>query len=379
MIGLARRELDRWLFDEYSVGPRSLGLFRILFAAYLFGAQAPPLLAHLARYPDVFFDPPLGFMQLFGGLPPAGFFWALYGCGLLANAALLLGWRTAWASVACTALMLLAFGFSYSFGKIDHNVPIVILPLAMAWSGWGSAFSLDALRRRTFAGPVLPSAGNPSLAILALLVGFMMWTAAVPKLVGGWLHPEFSAVRGYLIANVHGSGQQQLLAHAATAFNSHVFWELADWYTVLLEFAFLPAVLRLRTFRWCLAGACLFHLGILLILNIPSAGFVLVYAAFFNWEALAERFGSRSDVLAEKSAAAPGLLVPVVAVLGGLLGWGLARGWDVVGVALGCQGSLLGALVIEVAAVLSVAAWLLRGAGTDVQRAAASRRLRSSR
>lgn len=367
MITLARREFDRWLFSEYSLGPRSLGLFRILFAAYLFGAQAPPLLAHLAQYPDVFFDPPLGFMQLFGSIPPAGFFYALYGSGLLANAALLLGWRTPWASVACTLLMLLAFGFSYSFGKISHTLPIVILPLVMAWSGWGSTFSLDAPRRRRLAQPALASAGNPSLAILALLVGFMMWTAAVPKLVGGWLDPKFSAVWGYLIANFHGSDQQQLLAPVATALNSQVLWELADWYTVLLEFSFLLAVPRLWAFRWCLLGACAFHLGILLVLNIPSAGFVLVYAAFFDWQAIAERAGAGPKVLAAKlshffrrfSAGATSLLVPPVAALGGLLGWGFAEGWDVVGAAVGCEGSLLSALVIEGAAVVSSGAWLL--------------------
>lgn len=285
-----RAALDRWIFDSFDVRARGLALYRIAFALFAFLFVAPGHgqygnFAFIASFPDAFFLPPPGPLALFEGFPPGYAFEALHLLVNLSLAALLFGWRTRFASVLTALLLLAGYGFSYSFGKINHNLLFVLVPLVMAPSGWGAALSLDARAGRS-AGRVLRSW---PLVMLALLLGFAMFTAGFAKLIGGWLDPSTHATQGHLVKQFFVRGRQDLLAPFFLSVDQPLFWEALDWATVLFEVGFLAAVFHPRATRLFAALAVFFHLGTMLMLNIAFTFHLIVYAAFIDWRRAAAR------------------------------------------------------------------------------------------
>ncbi|CAN5827784.1 hypothetical protein BH23ACT10_BH23ACT10_17550 [soil metagenome] len=148
----------------------------------------------------------------------------------------------------------------------------------MAFSNWGEAYSLDARAGRRGEG----ASGWP-IALLALLLAFAMFTAAVPKVWGGWLDPSSQAVRGHLLQRFHAVGIDDYLAPMLVSAELPVVaWELLDYAAVLFETTFLAAVLRPRVFRWWLALAIVFHLTNLLVLNISFTSNLFLYMLFVD-------------------------------------------------------------------------------------------------
>jgi hypothetical protein len=67
---------------------------------------------------------------------------------------------------------------------------------------------------------------------------------------------------------------------------SEFFWEAFDVSTIVLEAAFLAVVMNRRAFRIVCAVACLFHVGVALLMKISFTGNLLAYAAFVPWAAV---------------------------------------------------------------------------------------------
>ena len=65
--------------------------------------------------------------------------------------------------------------------------------------------------------------------------------------------------------------------------------EVSDWLTVAMEFAILLVLRWWRAFRIALASVVLFHLGVLLTMNIVFSSNVVVYGAFVSWAAALSR------------------------------------------------------------------------------------------
>ena len=181
------RILDRlrayvdWLADAYQPSAKPLGVLRILFAAYV--VIIPFDYTWVAEVPAAFFNPPPGLPSLVDGPPPLWFLITLE-CARVAVALwLAAGWKTTAASVTMTLILLTGSGIIYSFSKVDHLILFDIAPAALAAAGWGAAFSLDS------SGKHLPTRGFPVL-LWAITVALAMFTAAVPKVLAGWLSPE---------------------------------------------------------------------------------------------------------------------------------------------------------------------------------------------
>jgi hypothetical protein len=105
-----------------------------------------PVAAWLPLAPKAFFYPPLGPASFFTATPSGN---VLLGLNLLLTALvslLLIGWRTPLASVGTGVTLLILKTFEYSLGKIDHDIFLVIVPLLLAFSGWGRALSIDGRR-----------------------------------------------------------------------------------------------------------------------------------------------------------------------------------------------------------------------------------------
>lgn len=276
------RAVDGWIFDAFRPGTRDLPLFRILYAAVLLLCFTPGL-RWIGGFPDSFYDPPPGPMLLFGGFPPPAAFTLLHFATVFSALCLLVGYRTRVASLATGVLLMAGNGWLYSFGKINHDILLIVPPLVLSASGWGRRYSLDAARRDTSAGddPAWP------LALLALLVGLGMFSSGFQKLASGWLDPSVPATLGHLIYNHYIVEQHTVLsAYLLSAGLSPLVWKGLDYATVALELGFVAAALRPGWMRMACALACLFHLGVYLMMDIVFTPSIMAYGAFVGWSAL---------------------------------------------------------------------------------------------
>ncbi len=274
-------------FEERAVGSYSspagdVAIFRVLYAAFVL-CNGIPIAAWLPLAPRAFFDPPIGPAALFTATPPAIVLLGLNLLLALFAAMLLVGWKTGLASTG-TGLTLIALdSWAYSLGKINHDILFVVTPLVLGFSGWGRTLSIDGIRN-----PLLASERVVAwpLALLALIVGFAMFTAGWAKATTGWLNPQLQCTHGHFVYNYLQTGRETWAGHLALRIDSTWFWKMADWSTVTLELAFLPAAIHRRSFRLILAVASFFHLGVLLLFDIPFSGNIVVYGAFVSYTAL---------------------------------------------------------------------------------------------
>jgi hypothetical protein len=155
----------------------------------------------------------------------------------------------------------------------------LILPCFLALSSWGHAFSVDALQRRVREIPAHQDSFIVSL--YAFTLGWLYCTAALPKILGGWLNPSTHAVYGWFVQTYHGELQRALFASFFMKYTPLFIWEIADWLTVGFEFFFVLSVVNRRWLQVFCSCAVVFHWLVLNTLNIPSAGFLICYALFF--------------------------------------------------------------------------------------------------
>lgn len=291
--------LDRWIFDSYAPTADRLSVYRVLFALFVLLVLSPghtvaTSFQHMAEFPSTMFRPPPGPLWLFHAFPPAPFWTALLLAIHLSAAALLIGYRTRAATLVLSSALLVAFGFWFSFGKINHPMLFLLTPFVMACAGWGAACSADAARGRA---PMRRPPGWP-LTLLALLLGFAMFTAGLPKLVSGWLDPSTAAVRGQFFNHYIVNGRQDLLAPLYWQLDAPWFWELLDWTTVVFEIGFLLAVRSPVATRVFVCIAVLFHVNVMLMFNIPFIEHLAVYAAFFDGSFLLPKPSVRARIAA---------------------------------------------------------------------------------
>lgn len=266
MNGRADR-LRAW--DEaYRVAPASLSIFRVLFGALLLVLLLP---RHdwIATFPDAFFNPPPGITAAFSGFPRPAYFMAVNAVLIVAAIFLIGGRRVTLASVLISAGLLAGNMWAYSFGKIDHDVLLVILPLFLAAAGWDGRD---------------PSRAQP-MALLALVIAVAMVTAAWHKIRSGWLDPSASAVLGHSVALAAWDGGTTAWRLALRILPSAA-WELMDYFTIAFEAAFLAVVARAAAFRALCAIACFFHVVVAMLMRITFLSNIPAYAAFVDWQAL---------------------------------------------------------------------------------------------
>jgi len=275
--------LDRWLFEEFRLNAKSLSVYRIVFSVYLILFFNRGSMRSLGALPDVFYHPPYGPMLLFDGFPSPAVFSVVTVGVYLGAFALLLGYRTMWASLLTGFSLMVGYGFLYSLGKINHNMLLILVPLVMAWSRWGAHYSADRLLDRA---PEETEVDGWPVAVMALCVGVALFIAGVAKALGGWLDPSLQAVQTHVVRNFYLNDRQALLASTFVNLDWPILWEVADWATVALEIGLLFCVASVSAFRGGLALLVFFHLGVLLTMNISFQHQLFVYALFVEWETL---------------------------------------------------------------------------------------------
>ena len=273
----ARGGFARFVDEDYAGDVRALGAFRICFGLFTLWLGPPPIRG-LVDLPDATYSPPPGLSQIWGGWPPEIVLVGLDVAWIALAVAVTLGWRTRVSSAALTVVTVVSSSILFSTGKIDHTVFTALLPLFCGLAGWGDALSLDERRRAPRAG-VQPTSRSWPLATLAGLLAVGFFTAAMPKIAGGWLDPGSQAAERYFRDDLLLRDRTDLLAPAAARIDSAIAWELLDIGTVAFELGIAIAVLNTLWFRRGLMIAVGFHIGVLMVMNISFLALPLLYAA----------------------------------------------------------------------------------------------------
>ena len=229
------------------------------------------------------FDPPPGPIMLFDSLPPHAVLEGLEIVTAVLAGFLLLGLHTRTVSILLALALMTGFGLTYSFGKIDHTIVVALVPAMMAFSHWGDAMSLDV-------GSKPPDAERDvaqwPMRLLAVMIALSFVTAGWAKFRSGWLDLDTHAVQGHFARGYFTQSRTKWLAPELIDLRLGRLWEVADWLTVGLELGLILTVVSWRLFRVAVAVTTLFHLGVLLVINIAFSWNLLGYAAFYRWASI---------------------------------------------------------------------------------------------
>jgi hypothetical protein len=269
----------------------------------------------------VFFFPPLGPFEMLHGYPPPRAIQAVELGRDIALIALLVGYRTRAAGWMVGLTQVTLAGLRYSTGKIDHEMLVFVVPVAMAFSSWGAALSVDA--RREAARPSPRDGSGPALAWLALAIGLTYFTSGFAKALTGWLDPSVSATRGYLLVYLR---QYPWGPHALNTMLGET-GPLWAWATLGFEMGVLFTIARPSWFRTALTAALGFHLGVVGLLNIDFSRLIVCYLPFLFVPADARLVRIREPV--ERALAWPGRTWPAIVCGVGAAYWvrGQRRGY----------------------------------------------------
>jgi hypothetical protein len=285
--------VDRWLFAEYRTDPQSLGLYRILFGVYMLLQLLPDGL-WLGNLPPPSFSPPVSIAALFNRYPPYWVMFVLNAATLSCLSALIIGWNTVLASLGTAVGFVLVESFAFADGKIDHSIFGAIIPLTLAFSGWGAAFSVDS-RRGDFEARRFSTNHPWLLAILAMLLGFALLTAGMAKVHGGWLRSDTLGARWNILLNYYVLGRRLSVAFWAMQHFPPWLWKFLDFTTVLWEVGFIFTVPRRTWCRLACAMGTFFHFGVWWLFGIPFHPADMTYAAFVGWAVIWPAATARFD------------------------------------------------------------------------------------
>lgn len=196
-----------------------------------------------------------------------------------------IGFFTRLSSVVFSVCYLFGTTFEYSFGKIDHFLLPYILPLFMAFAGWGEHYSVDS---RHDLKPVNAKLRVYVLAIFALTVAFSFFTSGLAKAVQGWWKWDVDGVKYHLFRSYFGPGKEASLAEYFLSIKSHLFWKASDYTVLAFELGFILSILNKKVFRAFCAFAVVFHSMNYFLLNIPFTGNLIVYLLFMEWKPVFE-------------------------------------------------------------------------------------------
>jgi hypothetical protein len=276
---------DNLIFREYALSLHALALFRILFAALGLFLIGYPSVTWLSEVPDYFYRPQLlNIAYLISGEIPD--YWVLFLLSFFPSlllTAILFGFQTKTSSILFSVTVIISAAFTGSLGKIDHGVIYPLTAFIMAFSEWGKVYSLDYTLKEPKAGS--QHSGLP-VFLVALTVGFGMFTAGFFKVQGAWLDPGRVGVLHHYFTSYEMWGRRELLAPLFYEVENYYFWKALDYLTIGFEILFFPAILNKRIFQFFIVAALCFHTAIFLMLNITISSIFLAYALFLPWRKL---------------------------------------------------------------------------------------------
>lgn len=265
--------------ESYRPDARFLAVLRMAYGLWIL--LFPVDILWIAAVPDDFVNPRPGLFGFIDSIPPTGVLITLSVVRAVLAVLLAVGILTLPVSILMTAVMMTAAGISYSFSKVDHFILFELVPLFLVFAGWGHRWSFDAWLRARRGDVALGSRGMPVL-LYGMTIGWAMLSAAVPKVMGGWLDPSRQATRGYIARDIAIGEKLGPLGQWILPLDIDLFWKFLDYATIAAEGLLIVLVLTPTLFRFWLLLLAFFHTGVYLTLGISFIDYTLVYAVFFS-------------------------------------------------------------------------------------------------
>lgn len=200
--------------------------------------------------------------------------YAIFGCAMLAAAALLVGFWTRWASIAVWACVVtLHHRNVYLLNSGDHLLRDLSFLLMFAPAG--AALSLDRRRRirRGVESPGVPMIVPWAQRLLQLQICILYFDSVLWKVAGShWL----DGTAAYYVLNLDEFKRFPVPAILTTLW----FSRLATWFALATEMAMATLVWVRPLRRYVLCAGIVLHLGLEYAMNIP----------LFQWVVLASYF-----------------------------------------------------------------------------------------
>jgi hypothetical protein len=281
--------------DSYYIHPKYLSMYRLAYCAITLIFIGLPAFTWLGDNLSYLYSPPrYSLAYFFSGFPGSSFFLTITLINLISFFGILWGVRTRIVSVTYTLSSIVGYSFWYSFGKIDHNLLWLIVPLFLAFAGWGDYYSIDARTRRAknTEKKVDEDFNSMIITLFAITIAFSMFTAGFQKLITGWAIWEAEAVKGHLFENYYALKRDKLLANFFLNMDFHLLWKSMDYSALILEVGFIISVIRRQLFGYFVAAAVIFHLLVFLMFNIVFISNLVAYLVFFDWESFSKQVKS---------------------------------------------------------------------------------------
>jgi hypothetical protein len=275
--------LRRWWFADAPA--ERLAALRILVGAFavVYVASRVPELLKMARLPDGAFRP-TGIVRLLPGPLPVWLVVAIAAVTLALLVAFTLGAAFRITAPAAAVALLVTLSYRTSWGQIFHTENLLVLHVfALACAPAADVWAFGASR-----GPARDGYGWPIKLMLALTVAtYVLAGIAKLRLAGvAWLDGDqlrnqiaLDNLRKAVLGEATAPLARPLLAHP-------VVLDVLSVTTLVVELGAPVALLGNRLSRAWAVGAWLFHVGVLLAMNIlfPYPLFGLAFAPLFPVE-----------------------------------------------------------------------------------------------
>lgn len=310
---------QRWLHTG-DFTRADLGIYRLVYG--IVAVFCIPDLQWVSALPQGFFHPYVGpFRFLFNDFQSSTTLGIIEFALTVSAISLLVGFYTKVSSFVYSFLLVLGSGFVFSTGMQDHEILMTIVPMLLAFAGWGDRFSVDAaLRARRGEAPAGHWAMQWPLRLMAVTVGLGYITATYPKVIGGWLRLDTHVTQSVMFRQVHVHERTHYLGEFFLQFHNPVFWEAFDIFTIIFEGGMIIAVLSWRWARIWFSIAAVFHLGVLAMMEIPFEANIITYAFAILWVRTLTNLGVPVQTLAKRTLPSWMVSVPTAAAVVAALG-----------------------------------------------------------
>lgn len=259
----------------------SLSIYRIFFGVYclIFSTIS---FSWLDSTPDAYFNPPLlSIAYLFDGFIDFNIFHIFDLIVLIALLSITIGYRTRLATALLFIVKIIGYNFTFSFGKIDHNILENVLLLSMIVANWGKYY---ALRPDV---DIVDKPVSKGLSILAICIAFGYFSAGIIKLLF-WIDfdPTTSGILNWYYITYYNYGHTALLAPYMDYLPIYIL-EIIEYIVVLFEISGFIFLLKGKKY-WniYLLLASFFHFSNTLLINIPFQEHIIVFISFISFNSL---------------------------------------------------------------------------------------------
>lgn len=262
-------------FTSYHPSYEFLAFYRIFFSLFLLWIGISDN-SWIHSVPSSAMQPPVSILSFTDFIPSEFFF---VSCRFIMHMCLLLifiGYRPRIFAITYMVLYLVTNNYAYSFGKINHDFIYTLPVLVMAFSPWNKVYSFfpEPKQETDYLAKSWP------IFMMSLIFSFGMFTAGFAKILGGWLSLDTQYTQIFFNKYRYIVGWRDLLSDFYNGISSRLFWEILDYFTVIFETVFIVSFLHPKFFRSMLIVVILFHVNVLLMLNISFSFSVGLYTLF---------------------------------------------------------------------------------------------------